>query len=166
MAVVNTLATALSNADGKPVIFNNARVTRMAKWGAIGNVESVSGDNTGSTYRLLRIPSNARVPQVLLSNDALAGAAAGDVGLYQTADNGGAVVDADFFASAVSLVAAASKVDVTLESGVIDFANLEQPLWELLGLLTDPFVDYDVAVTLTADSAAAGSVTAEVEYGQ
>lgn len=166
MAVVNTLATALSNADAKPVIFNNSRVTRMPQWQAVGSIEIVATDSIGSTFRMLRVPSNARVNEVLLSNEAQGGATTLDIGLYRVANDGGAVVDADFFASAQSIVAANTRLDVTLESGVIDIADLEKPLWELLGLGSDPMVEYDVVGTLVAAAAAAASLTLQVGYGQ
>ena len=151
MAVVNTKAQALQNADAKPVVFNNARVTRMDLHASVGTVESVSGDNTGSTYRTSRFPSNAKVSEVLLSNDALGGGCAADIGIYLAEE--GAVVDADVFGSAVSLIAAQTKLDVTHESGVYDFADIDKPIWEVLGLSADPQVDYELVATLTADSA-------------
>lgn len=167
MAVVNTLATALSNAEATPIVFNNSRVTRMPAWLGVGTLEATVADDVGSTYRLVRVPSNARIEEVLLSADAAGATGMVDVGVYQTADNGGLVVDADHFASSVDLGAGAiTRVDVTHESAVYGIEDLEKPLWEALGLTEDPFVDYDIAATVTEIHADGGTVSLSVKYGQ
>lgn len=164
MAVENLKATAITNADATPVVFSNASLAKGRVQNAVGTLEAANAASVGSTYRLARVPSNARVSQVLLSNDAFTTTGAGDVGLYKT--NGGAVVDADFFASAVALTAAQSNVDVTHESGVFGIEDAEQMLWQALGLTADPQIEYDVAITLTTANGAGGphTVTLKVEY--
>jgi hypothetical protein len=114
-----------------------------------GSITPAAAAEVGSTYRFCRIPSNCRVSQILLKNAAFTTAGAVDIGLYKTAENGGAVVDADFFASAVALTAAKDNADVTYESAVYTIANSEKPLWEALGLSADPQIEYDVAATVT-----------------
>ncbi|KAK6697160.1 hypothetical protein SNK04_014021 [Fusarium graminearum] len=102
--------------------------------------------------------SGWRVGSVLASCSAITGAAA-DIGLYDIPTrNAGAVVDADFFASAQDLSAALDSTNVLRESGLITVDKLEWPLWRLLGLPSDPGVWYDVAATLTAGATAAGNV--------
>lgn len=61
MAAEHSKATALSNADSVPRIINNARVMRMPAWEAVGTVEATGAADIGSTYRLCRVPSNARI---------------------------------------------------------------------------------------------------------
>jgi hypothetical protein len=108
------------------------------------------------------------VSRVLLSCDAIT-TCAGDVGVYQTTDNGGAAVDVDFFASAQSLAAALANSDVTHEADAADagagygLADVEKQLWQALGLTADPCRDYDVAVTLTAAAGSAGTVGLKVQ---
>ena len=92
-------------------------------------------------------------------------AGAFDIGLYRTTADAGAVVNAAFFASAVSLNGGAlSKSDVTLESTVVSVANAAKPVWENLSLTSDPSVDYDVTLTLTGAADATGTALIEVEY--
>jgi len=75
------------------------------------------------------------------------------------------VVDADFFASALSLNGGAlSKSEQIFESGVITIANSEKMIWEHLGLAADPQLTYDVALTLTADADATGIPLLECDY--
>jgi Flp pilus assembly protein TadG len=72
--------------------------------------------------------------------------------VYQIAANGGAVVDADLFASAFVMTnGPTSNVDVTHESGQYTVAERSQPLWQALGLSSDPNREYDIAATITTD---------------
>mgnify|MGYP001358324461 CR=1 FL=1 len=158
MAVVALKSTPITNADTVPVRLNSAGLDRGRILECRGVIAAVtSGDSIGSTYRTCRVRSSDYVTRVLLDNATLGAACTGDIGLYQTAANGGAVVDADFFASAVDLNAVNRALDVTQESGVITVANMEKRIWELLGLSADPQRDYDVAITLVAAAAATGA---------
>ena len=168
MAVVAKKGSAITNADAN--ILSNARVIRMSLWEAVGAAELANGDSIASTVRLCRVPSNARVSKVLLSCDAITSGAA-DVGVYKTPRDGGAVQDVDFFASAQSIATALANTDITHEADPADAgagfgkADVEKPLWEALGLSADPMTEYDIALTLTAAAAAAGTVSLKVEYG-
>lgn len=157
MAVVNTKSTVIANSDASPSVINSAQLANGQVRQMRGQVAVASGDSIGSTLRLFRVKSNDVMAMLLLSCTAIT-SAAGDIGLYRTAADGGAVVDADFFASAQSLASAVRNTDVTYESGVVTVANMEKPIWQQLGLTEDPQVEYDVAITLTAAATAAGNV--------
>jgi len=167
MAVVAVKSTGITNADAK--VLNNARVFRGVLEEAVGTVEVANGDSIASVYRFCRVPSNARISRVLLSCDAIT-SGAGDVGVYKTARDGGAVVDVDFFGSAVSIASALSHSDITHEADPADAgagwgqADVEKPLWQALGLTADPYIEYDIAVTLTAAAAAAGTMSMKVQF--
>lgn len=165
MAVVTTKAGPITNRDASPKVLSNAAVASGVLKEAVGTVESVSGDSIGSEYIFASIPSNAVVSQVLLYCDDIGTTATADIGLYKSTADGGAVVDADFFASAVSLSGGAlNGTDVTHESAVFGLEDAEKPLWEALGLASDPNLMYDVVATLTAASDAAGTVMLKVRY--
>jgi len=133
----------------------------------VGTLETNADDSSASVYRMVQVPSNCRVSQVLLYTDDLGTTGTMDIGIYQTTQNGGAEVDADHFASAVDVNAAAlNAVDVTHESGVFGLEDAEKPLWEALGLSSDPGIMYDVCVTLRAAITAAGTVTLKARYAQ
>ena len=168
MAVEALKSAAITNADATPVVFNNARIARAPLQEAIGTDQASASASIGSTYRLCRIPSNARISEVILSCDAFDTTGIADIGLYQTAANGSAVVDADFFGSAVVLTTALPNTAVTHESGVFGIEDVEKPLWEALGLSADPMIDYDVALTLTEANGAGATpdVTLRVRYTQ
>lgn len=163
MAVVNVKSTVVTNADAAPVDLSRADLAHGRVREVVGTVEAANGDSIGSTYRLGRVWSGWRVAEILLSCDAIT-TCAGDVGLYKTAGDGGAVVDADLFASAQSLAAALKDTNITHESGVFDIDDVEKRLWEALGLSEDPKIWYDVVVTLTAAAASAGTISLKTRY--
>lgn len=170
MAVVNTKATAITNADATPVTNNPTRLQNGRVKESVGTVEAANGDSIGSTYRLARLHSSWRISQVLLSCDAITTCAA-DVGVYDVAAvNAGAVVDADFFASAQSLAAALVNSDIGHEADAADagagfgLADVEKPLWQALGLSADPGKWYDLVATLTAAAGSAGTIAVRVRY--
>ncbi len=169
MAVVNTKSTAVTNADAATQTNTSLKIASGRLRESVGTVEAVNGDSIGSTFRLARIRSGDRVSRVMLSCDAIT-SCAGDVGIYDIAANGGAVVDADFFASAQSLAAALVNQDVTHEADAADagagfgHADVEKPLWQALGLAADTYKLYDIAVTLTAAAASNGTIAMKVQY--
>lgn len=167
MAVATIKATAITNRDASPKVLNDPILTGAFLREMVGVVEAVSGNSIGSKYIFGQIPSNARVSDVLLSCDDIGTTTIADFGLYQTTDNGGAVVSAAFFGSAVSLKDGALNQSVIQnESGTFDIANSEMPLWQALGLTSDPRISYDVVATLTAAADAGGTIALRVRYAQ
>lgn len=165
MAVLHYKSAAITNRDATPRVINNARTVGAVLRGAVGTIEAVTGDSAGSTYRFFSVPSNALVRDLLLYSDDIGTTGAADFGLYRTTADGGAVVDADFFASAVVLNAGAlNGTDITHESTVFGPEDAEKPLWEALGLSSDPSIEYDVAATLTGAADAGGTITLKMGY--
>lgn len=159
MATEAIKSTPITNADATPATLNKASIDGARERHKRGVAVAVlAAADVGSTYRFFRIKSNDLVTKLLLDNIAFGGAAAIDIGLYRTTKDGGAVVDADFFASAQAIVAAQRSIDVLRESGVITVANMEKRIWELLGLTEDPNLEYDVAATVTTILASAGAM--------
>jgi uncharacterized membrane protein len=163
-AVVAVKSTPVTNADTpanqtlNPATIDGGNVRHKR-----GICTAANGDSIASTFRFCRIRSSDLVKEVVLDNATWGAACTMDIGLYRTAADGGAVVDADFFASAVDMNAANRGLDVTRESGVITVANMEKRVWQLLGLSSDPNVDYDVTGTLAGAAAAAGAACVSVE---
>ena len=159
MAVVAVKSTLVTNADATPAVLNNPRVDGGYERIEVSTVAITSGDTTASTYRMFRVPSNAVMTDLRIYAPDIGTTTAADIGLYRTAKDGGAVQDADFFASAVSLNGGAiNGTDVLHEAAVFTIANSGKELWEALALTSDPSVFYDVALTLTGDADAAGTV--------
>lgn len=166
MAQVSLLSsTPITNANASPKVANNPGVSDGMLRRAVGTLENVAADSAASIYRMVRVPSNAHIHSVQLASDDGGATGMVDCGVYQTSDNGGAVVDADHFASAVDLGAGAvGRTDITHESAVYGLEDAEKSLWSVLGLSADPGIDYDIALTVTEVIADVGTKTLWVEY--
>ena len=159
MAVVAVKSTLITNADALPAVLNSPRVDGGFERIEVATAAITDTDSIGSTYRMFRVPSNAVVTDLRIYSPDIGTTTISDIGLYRTAKDGGAVVDADFFASALSLKdGALNGTDVLHESAVFSIANSGKELWDALGLTSDPSVFYDVAFTLTAAADATGTV--------
>lgn len=161
MAVVTLKSTAITNATATPRVANSANIERGNVRASQGLAVIANGDSVGSTYRLFRIRSSDRLEALRLWAPDIGTTTAGDVGLYNVDDvSSGAVVDADFFASAVALNAGPYvATDITFEAGAAGglITNAEKRVWEALGLTSDPSREYDVTLTLTGAADAAGT---------
>lgn len=165
MAVVTTKSGAITNRDATPRVLNNGALTGGVCKGFCATVEVANGDSIASKYIFGEIPSNAYGIQVELWSDDIGTTTISDFGIYQTTANGSAVVDADFFGSAVSLKdGAVAGTRIEHESAVYDPDDVEKPLWQALGLSSDPGISYDLVATLTAAADAAGTVSVKVRY--
>lgn len=163
MAVVDLKSQVITDQDASPVVKTSPLEVGGTIREAIGVVQTNSDDSANSTYRMVRLPSRARVTQVLISCDDSGTTGDTDIGLY-LADEG-AVEDADFFASALDINdAALSHTDVTYESGVVGPEDQSKRLWEQLGESEDPNVLYDVALTLTEAVTAETDIALKVRY--
>jgi hypothetical protein len=163
MAVVTTKSTPITNRDAVPSVINDGRLERATVESAIGSVTAVNGDSIASKYIFASLPSSAMVRAVLLTCGAITSGAM-DIGVYRNTRDGGAVVDADLFASAQSIAAALNRSDVTNESTTYTAAVREQPLWQAAGLTSDPQTTLDIVGTLTAATTAGGLVGLEIQY--
>lgn len=165
MAVVNIKSTEITAADlltgkkAKPLVAGARLLTKAA------TVEVAAADTNASTYRFMRVKSDWGVRQLLLWNDAIASGSDFDFGLYKNAADGGAVVDVDYFASAVSMTSArATPLDITYEAATTasaagDIDRVEKAIWEILALSADPFLWYDIVATANHVGSAAGTLS-------
>lgn len=161
MAVVNTKTSPLTAADlAGDTVATVGRTPIVVE----GTVEVAAGDDNGSVFRLLRVPSDAVLTNLELASDALGTSAAYDVGVYEIAANGGAAVDADEFASDVSLSSAIAFTRVLEEAAATDIAKIGQPLWQRLGLSADTGKAYDICLTGDTAGDAAGTIALRATY--
>lgn len=172
MAVVTVKSASITKLDASPREATQAGIGAGYRVKEIDDFVTVTnGDSIGSKYIVSRIPSTVRVKDLWLENAAIATAIA-DIGVYyasRTEDVGagvvaGAVIDADFFGTVVSLVAAAGPTNVLNESGTYPPANRGKPIWEALGLTADPGGKFDIVLTLTAAATATGNVYTKLGY--
>ncbi len=162
--MANIDSTIISNRNATPRVANDPWNDARLKTTGAGEVEVSTSETVGSQLRFVRVRSAAVIKQVLLSCDAVAVGGAVNIGVYRTADDGGAVVDADFFASAAVVTSALVDSNVAHESGVYGIEDKNKPMWEALGLSEDPNVWYDIAGTVTTNMGGAGTLMLEATY--
>ena len=164
MAVVTVKSAKITGRDSVPPSKGGIGAGPRKLYEEVATVEVTNGDSIASKFVLMQIPSSARMSELIVFCDAITSAAA-DFGIYQTTANGGAVVDADAFGSAVSIASAITTgTNILHESGVLDISEVEQPLWQVLGLTADPVRMYDLVATLTAAATASGTLTVRAKY--
>ena len=166
MAVVNAKSQIITDMDAVPAVKTNRIETGGVKRWTFGSAEFASSDAT-SVARVVRLPSRAKVLRVMFACDDLNDGGTVDVGLHDiSAVNAGAVVDVDFFASAVDTdTAALVPTNITYEAAAIAIENHGKRLWELIPSApsADPQKFYDVTVTRNTE-AATGTVALGISY--
>jgi len=165
MALETVKSSVITDRDATPRVLANSRLVKANLLENIGICEVSALASIGSKYIFARIPSNARISELLLHSDDVGATGDADFGIYETTENGGAVVDADHFASALDINAAAlAGTNIAHESGVFPIESLEMPLWEALGLTEDPNKEYDIVATLTEAAADGGTLVLKTRY--
>lgn len=175
----------ITNLDAVPQVANTIGEGAVGSLMCVSDsVSPVSGDDTTSTYRLCRIPTNAKVKELLISS-AIATAGSGDIDIAfsdSTVDGtnqslaGGVVqlagpVDNKLFGSAQSLVLAGARTDFTFK-GTFTPAHQNLPLWQVLVNLgatqfsADPGGFFDIFVKITTAITTGGVLSAEVYYAE
>jgi hypothetical protein len=179
MAVNIVKSTLLTNRDARPQIPNDPRtlgriISQLAK------VKTTTGDSIASQYGFMQIPSSAIINSCLLSCQALSTSVTGDLGLWETAQyaygadftltsgwstTAGSVANAgQYFGAAITMSSALFKQQQLNQSSWTTQANMDQPVWQILGLASDPMRFFDVVLTLDASMTAGGYVVVEISY--
>jgi hypothetical protein len=172
MATEALKTPSITNLDTIPAAPNTSGEGGVGRLQHINDyLTTTSAVTVGSTYQLVRIPSNAKVKAVRWEAAAMTQGSF-DVGLNYSdstvdgtaANVRGTVIDADFFATAVSAASAVSKTDITNESGTYTVAKRNQPIWQAVGLSSDPGGFFDVVFTSTNTITAGALLACEVDY--
>lgn len=167
MAIVNRNSAAIANDVAVPSVKNQPYIDNTLKE-VVGLITPATDDSATSIGRLVRVPSRARVSQLLVTAADFTTAGVADFGVYRTLEDGGAAVDVDYFASAFDFAASTGAgVDLATlinESTTNTPAKQEQPLWQALGLSADPGVEYDIAYTITTAFNGGQPILMKVRY--
>lgn len=142
-----------------------------------GFVTAVSADTTSSVYKMVRLPSNAKVKKVTI-NSSIASAGSGDINVaYSDSTMDGtqpalqgtipqiSSANNQLFGAAASLVLAGVTTDFTfknLTNYPQSAANL--PLWLAVGLASDPGGFFDIQINITTAVTTGGLVLMSVDY--
>lgn len=176
MAVDHVKSTPVTNWDATPRVQNSSGEGAP---GTLRNVEgsavAVASSSADATYQLTRVPSNAKVKGMRFESAAQA-AGKFDIGVYYATDGGpgghatsllaAAAIDQDFFASDIDCASAVVVTDIINESGTNTIDKRNQPLWQAIGLSSDPggFLDIVATVHTTAVTTGTGRFGVSVDY--
>lgn len=166
MAAANTKSTEVTNADATPQVKTHCSISHGRLHEKVATVEVAAADDTASVYRMARVHSSWRISELTMFNDAITSGASFDLGLYRTAEDGGAVVDANAYADAVTLVSASlSGVQLLFEGGSAKgVEKIEQCVYQDAGLTTDPNLWYDLCFTGNTPGSGAGTISLRTRY--
>lgn len=169
MAVDLTLkSVAITNREATPRVLNNPGAggkgtNKMVKSYLASVTAALS---ITSVIRMVEIPAHAIVSGVMFQG-AAQGAGKFDLGLYRTNADGGAAVDAAFFASAIDNASAVVWTDEMNESTSNTIAKQNQPIWQAAGM-TQPakgtMLDVALTVVTTDVTTGTGAVGVQVSY--
>lgn len=171
MAVETIKSVSITGLDALPAV---PQSTGEGSSGYLRHVDATApvaaGSSATSTYRLVRLPSNAKLKSLDVMTDAAPGAGAISVGAsYSDATTDGTqialqgtLISATAFAAATTLSATANtRVDVLT---ALPVAKRMQPLWQALGLASDPGGFIDVLATVTTAVTNAVNLGLEARY--
>ena len=182
MAIVTTKSASITNWDANPIFIPTTGEGNEGPLRSVNDSAPIATtDSIGSTYRLVRIPTNAKVKKVWLSS-LVATTAAGDIDVAfsdSTTDGtqqslaGGIIqisaADNKLFGSAQSFAAQNPPVD-KIFAGTFTPAFQNLPLWQVLvnlgatGFVSDPGGFFDIVLKTTAAATVAGTLNVEVDY--
>lgn len=159
MAVDHVKSTPITNMDASPPAFSTAGEGGPGYLMSVssGDVVGIASSSIDATYQFVRVPSNCKVKQVLVTSEAQT-AGAMDIGLYYATDGEGnrptallvaAAISRTLFAAAYSVAAASAQLDVIGISTSFSPLKRNQPLWQAAGLSSDPGGFFDIVGSLT-----------------
>lgn len=181
MAVVHGKTTPISNLDLGVGSAPKTPLRALAGQGAAGRLVVDEGyvvvdafASVDSTYQLVRVPTNAVIKQLWFESEAqIAGKF--EIGVYYSSDGqigkpltileAAAIVD-DFFASDIDCASAVARIDKTNANSKYTLDLRNQPLWQALGVASDPGGTFDIALTVhtTAVTTGTGKAGIQVAY--
>jgi len=189
MAGHNLKSASITNLDASPVVANTIGEGAPGPEIVINDsVVTVSGDDTTSTYRLCRFPTNAKVKDLkIFSAIATAGSADIDIAFSDSTTDGTpqslaslanpvvqltGPVDNKLFGAAQSLVAtvAAGPIIPNAFKGTFTPAMQNIPMWQNLVTLgatqftADPGGFFDIYVKITTAITTGGVLSGELRY--
>lgn len=176
MAVVNTMSTTETNLRADPIVVANVRHQHGRLRVKSETVAVAAADDDNSIYQFFRVGSGDSIKSIKLYNDLITGGVDYDLGLYPTdgtvlAD----AVDADLYCDDVDMAiihpaippVSANNDGLELRFGdstTSAIQDINNRVWEDLGLAADPFLEYVLTLTANTVGSAAGDITLVMLY--
>jgi len=171
-------STIITNRDATPKVFTDSYLSGGILEEQQGSVFVGASDSAKSFYRLISIPSNARVSQLYWQADAIGSSGPGqfDVavwypttlplggGAFLASGSAGAMISSSIFATALTANAAVALTEITNQSLNYTIPLQETPLWNVLGMASDPEIDLDMGFVVRSATTATGYIGLRCRY--
>lgn len=166
MGTANTLTNNVTNLDATPPVALDKRLFNGILKEQVGTVEISAADDANSVYRVGRVHSSWRISEIIRYNDAITSGTDYDVGLYDTEAAGGAVININAFADAVSLASGSltGTRDLYEAGSDVGVEDIEKRVWEMAGLTEDPGKWMDLCYTGVTPGSGAGTLSVKIQY--
>jgi hypothetical protein len=168
-------STFITNRDATPKALTDAYISGGETKVSQGWVKTGASDAAASTYILASVPSNARLDSLDFQCDSLGSGCQVNIGAYYPtfipAGTGLAgslantAINSSVFASAQSCSNAVARTNLITQANLEPWQQ-EQPLWQMVGLTSDPGpeLSIDLVVSVKVATAAAGYVGLNAKY--
>jgi hypothetical protein len=171
-------ATAVTNLDATPAVFATAGEGAGGRVRAIGGyVTPITLDDAATTYQFCRVPTHARVKQVLFESEAQ-GAGKVQLGVYYSTSltdgtvaanqlstgapkvvtSSGSTSQVNYFSGDIDCASAVGQADYTYFGTALNTLDKRNKrLWDACGLLTDPGGYFDIVGTVHTTTVTTGT---------
>lgn len=165
----------VSNYDASPIVATTAgEGAPYRKVEVDGYVTPAAADAAGTKYIMNRVPSTVHIKSVVVASEAQ-GAGKIDVGVYY-ADNAnyiapgnsanlGVAISVNFFATDIDISSKVVPTEEVFQSANYTFDKWAQPLWQALGLASDPGGFFDIVATVHTTDITTGTGKLYVRTG-
>ena len=139
------------HADGADSLYIVARAT------------ITSGNSATSIYRIAEVPSNYVPVDGEITCAALTGLDDVDLGIYETTEQGGAVLDVDALVDGGDLTSALAQGSGLNPVSAVSLANQGKSIYQLVSDVSSERQSYVLALTINKDAAATGDVVVKLK---
>jgi hypothetical protein len=177
MAVVTVKSTFLTNRDATPKVLTDSFIANGQVSEQYGFATVTSGDSILSAYKMVSIPSNARLSSVKMVNAALGASCTVDIGVWYptliplgganflASSLAGTLLNSTTIATAIAVTSAVTVFTEVVSTAAAAANVQEQPLWQMVGLATDPEINFDLGFIIRAAAAGAtGLIAMKAQY--
>jgi len=166
-------STFITNRDAVPKVLTDSYLAGGILSDAIGSVKTGASDTANSYYRLISVPSNARVCELKYQTEGLGSGCIIDVAAWYptqipvgganflAGSLAGTIISSSAFGSSGITAPAANALTEVVAGNI---ALQETPLWNILGLTSDPEIDFDLGFVTRVATASAGYVGLRCKY--
>jgi hypothetical protein len=175
MAITNLKSNQITNRDATPKILTDAGIGQGSLNHSQDWIYSSGSDSAGSQWRICQVPSESFLWNIEYMNAALGSGCVLDIAAWYPTNfqsGGGAFLAQSLTTTLISSNAFSAQItgntaNATFTSGLSNTATgnysginylLTQPLWQVLGLSSDPQCDIDVGFSVRLAVASAGYV--------